>query len=564
MRAARHAGFDNLSLDLIYGWPGQTIDKWRSDLSRVLSGEIGGSLPEHLSLYGLIVEPGTPMADAVHRGVLSAVDDDAAADFYELAVEMLTETGWLHYEIANWAASTETTSRHNAIYWRNGDYAGIGAGAHGHIGGRRMMNQPSPKRYIALLEQGDFPVTNVEHIDARTAMGETMMLGLRLLQDGVSRAAFEARHGIAIEQQFGSQITRLVSLGLLVADDKMRPSLAARNAACQFRLHRVYLSLSTSPASEIEIYDLALESLFGLIRGERFASRTQSALRKRAVAKLARIRAILSNLGDPHQRYPIVHVTGTSGKGSTAATISAILTAAGYRVGLRTSPYLQVATEKLQIGPSLIDAASFNEIVRGVLAEASRDSNSDISTLPFSYAEAWALMGFLWFAERNVDVAVVEVGAGGRFDATNVIDSIVSVITTVGLDHVVSLGPTVLDIAWHKAGIIKPGSTVVVGHVPDVALAIIAREAEAAGSRLVRTHETDISTMSLPKGWSGFRRQNAEVAAAVVETLRGTGFEIPDAAIAAGVRSMRLPGRLERMPGATRSRGLDRWCTQRR
>ena len=220
MRAARDAGFDNLSLDLIYGWPGQTIEKWRSDLSRVLAGDIGGSPPEHLSLYGLIVEPGTPMAEAVHRGILSAVDDDAAADFYELAVEMLAEAGWLHYEIANWAHSPETTSRHNAIYWRNGDYAGVGAGAYGHVAGRRTMNQPSPKRYITLLDQGDSPVTNVESIEPRTAMGETMMLGLRLLQDGVSRAAFEARHGISIEQQFGAQMIRLTSLGLLVADDR--------------------------------------------------------------------------------------------------------------------------------------------------------------------------------------------------------------------------------------------------------------------------------------------------------------------------------------------------------
>jgi oxygen-independent coproporphyrinogen-3 oxidase len=218
MSSARQAGFANLSLDIIYGWPGQTIDKWRSDLSRVLAGDIGGSAPDHLSLYGLIVEPGTPMADAVHRGILAPVDDDAAADFYELAMEMLAEAGWLHYEIANWAASAESTSRHNAIYWRNGDYAGIGAGGHGHISGRRTMNQPSPKRYITLLEQGDSPVTNVEHIDARTAMGETMMLGLRLLQGGVSRAAFEARHGISIEELFGPQLNRLTSLGLLIPD----------------------------------------------------------------------------------------------------------------------------------------------------------------------------------------------------------------------------------------------------------------------------------------------------------------------------------------------------------
>jgi oxygen-independent coproporphyrinogen III oxidase len=215
MNAARHAGFDNLSLDLIYGWPGQTFESWKSDLEWVLAGEPGGSPPDHLSLYGLIVEPGTPMAEAVHLRILTPVDDDTVADLYELASTMLEEAGWRHYEIANWARSADTASRHNAVYWRNGDYAGIGAGAHGHVGGRRTMNQPSPTRYITTLERGESPVTNVEQIDARTAMGETMMLGLRLLEDGVSALAFKARHHIALEDQFGPQISKLSSLGLL-------------------------------------------------------------------------------------------------------------------------------------------------------------------------------------------------------------------------------------------------------------------------------------------------------------------------------------------------------------
>ena len=239
VRAARIAGFENLSLDLIYGWPGQTIEGWGSDLSRVLSGEIGGFRPDHLSLYGLIVEPGTPMADAVHRGILAPVDDDTAADFYELAVGTLTEAGWLQYEIANWAAAAESASRHNAVYWCNGDYAGIGAGAHGHFKGQRTMNQPSPKRYIALLERGESPVTNVEQIDAATAMAETMMLGLRLLNDGVSAAAFEARHGISIENQFAPQIAKLTAVGLIEADGRSirltpRGALIANSVCAEF------------------------------------------------------------------------------------------------------------------------------------------------------------------------------------------------------------------------------------------------------------------------------------------------------------------------------------------
>ena len=132
------------------------------------------------------------MADAVQRGILAPVDDDTAADFHELAMSMLADAGWTHYEIANWSSSPETASRHNAIYWRNGDYAGIGAGAHGHMRNRRIMNQPSPSRYIASLQRGEHVVTNVEEISERTAMGETMMLGLRLLQDGVFGAIVRA------------------------------------------------------------------------------------------------------------------------------------------------------------------------------------------------------------------------------------------------------------------------------------------------------------------------------------------------------------------------------------
>ena len=227
--AARRAGFDNISLDFIYGWPGQTFDQWRSDLSRLLSGEVGGRPPDHLSLYGLIVEPGTPMADAVRRGILAPVDDDTAADFQELAGSMLAEAGWIHYEIANWASAPPAVSRHNAVYWRNGDYAGIGAGAHGHLGNRRTMNQPSPGRYIAALERNESVVTNVEELDDRTAMGETMMLGLRLLQDGVSPPSFARRHGVSLFDQFRSQLARLTKIGLLEADD-VRVRLTERGA----------------------------------------------------------------------------------------------------------------------------------------------------------------------------------------------------------------------------------------------------------------------------------------------------------------------------------------------
>jgi oxygen-independent coproporphyrinogen-3 oxidase len=237
--AARAAGFANISLDFIYGWPGQTLDRWRRDLEWVLGGQVGGAPPDHLSLYGLIVEPGTPMADAVHRGILTPVDDDTAADFTELAMELLAAAGWTHYEIANWCARPDAASRHNAIYWRNGDYAGIGAGAHGHVGATRTMNQPSPQRYIDALLAGRSPLSNTESISERTAMGETMMLGLRLLQNGVSTEAFIQRHGVSIEEQFGAQLARLDRLGLLIVERERvrlshRGGLLANSVCAEF------------------------------------------------------------------------------------------------------------------------------------------------------------------------------------------------------------------------------------------------------------------------------------------------------------------------------------------
>jgi oxygen-independent coproporphyrinogen III oxidase len=142
---------------------------------------------------------------------------------------VLADAGWIHYEIANWASSPHTASRHNAIYWRNGDYAGIGAGSHGHVRNRRTMNQPAPGRYIAALEREEHVVTNIEEIDERTAMGETMMLGLRLLEDGVSVPSFALRHGFPLFEQFGPQIEKLTLQGLLETDDR-RVRLTERGA----------------------------------------------------------------------------------------------------------------------------------------------------------------------------------------------------------------------------------------------------------------------------------------------------------------------------------------------
>lgn len=223
LAASRRAGFANVSVDLIFGWPGQTLESWRADLAAILGATHGGIVPDHLSLYSLIVEPGTAMADAVARGILTPVDDDASADFYELAIDRLDAAGWLHYEIANWASAPAFVSRHNRVYWRNGDYLGIGAGAHGHVAGTRWMNHPLPISYCAAVESGRGARSNTERIGTATAMGETMMLGLRLLADGVVESDFLNRHGRSIQEAFGSTIHELAEIGLLhVGDGRVR------------------------------------------------------------------------------------------------------------------------------------------------------------------------------------------------------------------------------------------------------------------------------------------------------------------------------------------------------
>jgi len=210
MAAARAAGFTNVNLDFIYGWPGQVLEDWELDLDTALAWQ-----PEHLSLYALTLEPGTPLARAVERGLLSVPDDDVVAEMAELAEAKLTAAGWTHYEVSNWARSPGLVSRHNLIYWKNGSYLGLGAGAHGYVGHVRSSNERLPARYIKLVQEGRLPVVSQETIDSRTEMTETMMLGLRLLEEGVSAAAFAARHGCSLEDIFGREIRLLSERGLV-------------------------------------------------------------------------------------------------------------------------------------------------------------------------------------------------------------------------------------------------------------------------------------------------------------------------------------------------------------
>jgi oxygen-independent coproporphyrinogen-3 oxidase len=209
---AHAAGFERISIDLIFGWPGQTLDSWRHDLDTLLTSPVG---PNHLSLYSLIVEPGTPYADMQARGILPIPDDDATADMYELAVNLLRDAGWTHYEIANWTRDPDHWSRHNALYWQHGDYLGVGAGAHGHLDGTRTINHLLPETWVTAVTAGEPTVANTEIIDGQTSITETVLMGLRLLRSGIADDAFETRHGVALRSLAGDAIDRMTGIDLI-------------------------------------------------------------------------------------------------------------------------------------------------------------------------------------------------------------------------------------------------------------------------------------------------------------------------------------------------------------
>jgi len=213
---ARQAGFDNLNLDWIYGLPGQSLESWKSNIELAI-----GLAPEHLSLYALSIEHGTPFKEMLTRGLLPLLDSDLAADMYEWASYKLEAAGYQQYEISNWA-KTGAACKHNLQYWRTWPYLGLGAGAHGFADGFRTSNVLAPAAYIQRFKQGgifQFPRTaataTIEKIDEQRAMGEVMMMGLRLVKEGVARQSFSDRFRRGLDEVYGHQIEKLQNLGLL-------------------------------------------------------------------------------------------------------------------------------------------------------------------------------------------------------------------------------------------------------------------------------------------------------------------------------------------------------------
>ncbi len=281
---------------------------------------------------------------------------------------------------------------------------------------------------------------------------------------------------------------------------------------------------------------------------------------------LSNSQTLMGVMGDPHKKFRSVHIAGTNGKGSTSAFLAGMLRAAGFRVGLYTSPHLVSFTERIRIDNVQISEQKVVELARRV-REGYRgipvaDGSGDISP---TFFEVTTAMAFTWFAEESVDIAVIEVGMGGRLDSTNVITPLVSVITNIDLEHTEFLGDTLELIAREKAGIIKPGAPVVTGATQRSVIEVIERE---AAEKCVPVYR--LSKDFLPQKVSSDRTQafdylgmqasykdvrialhgmyqvdNACLAIAAVECMRKAGIALDEPALRHGLEQARWEGRLE-------------------
>ncbi|TDE01295.1 radical SAM family heme chaperone HemW [Jiangella asiatica] len=223
---ARRAGFEHVSLDLIYGTPGETVDDWRASVEAALTAG-----PDHVSAYALIVEEGTRLAGRMARGELPLPDDDDQADKYLLADSLLTAAGFTWYELSNWASSPAARCRHNELYWTGADWWGVGPGAHSHIGGTRWWNVKHPAAWAARLAAGSSPAHAREILDAETRRVERVLLEVRLAaglsldvldDDGRRTAARVAADGLADPSAVDDGRLVLTRTGRLLADAVVR------------------------------------------------------------------------------------------------------------------------------------------------------------------------------------------------------------------------------------------------------------------------------------------------------------------------------------------------------
>jgi len=220
---ASSAGFSHISLDLIFGIPGQTLESWQKTLHSAIDLPI-----DHLSLYSLTIEEGTPLQQKVQQGIVEIPDEDLAGEMYEHAIGTLPSYGFSHYEISNWARYDDGRSVHNTQYWRCLPYIGLGAGAHGYFSHNRYSNVreiiPYMTKIASFTDQVAKPPATAEliYLEPWDEMQEFMMLGLRLTNEGVSRSEFQNRFQFSLDELFNRQICHLKEQGLL-EDDKTQP-----------------------------------------------------------------------------------------------------------------------------------------------------------------------------------------------------------------------------------------------------------------------------------------------------------------------------------------------------
>ena len=299
-------------------------------------------------------------------------------------------------------------------------------------------------------------------------------------------------------------------------------------------------------------YNLALDYLYSFVD---YSLKHASELAK-ADFNLDRMRDLMAELGNPQDQYPIIHVAGTKGKGSVSALAASALQAAGYKTGLYTSPHLQDYVERIQVDMQPMSHAEMAALVEEIKPAVAR--------VPYlTTFEITTALGFLYFARQGCDAAVIEVGLGGRLDATNIVTPRVSVITSLSLDHTLVLGDTLAKIAGEKAGIIKPGMPVVSSPQKDEALTVlknVADENDCDFTLVGRdvefkplSHSMDgqtlqVSTSNLPPLaltiplLGEHQVQNAAVAYAA---LKASGLDVPDEAIQQGFAATKWRSRFE-------------------
>lgn len=275
------------------------------------------------------------------------------------------------------------------------------------------------------------------------------------------------------------------------------------------------------------------------------------------------MRVLTEALGSPQLRFPSVLIAGTNGKGSTSATLASILRAGGYRVGLYTSPHLMRVNERVRVDGKDISDDDFAAYYFRVDDCARRLVGEGRLQWHPSFFETMTALAFLAFAERKVDIAVLEVGMGGRLDATNIVEPLVSIITDVSLDHTEWLGSTITDIAREKAGILRRNGVLVTlpqhpeanQAIGEAAVALNVRGVNAAEyipSRGDKGHAYELTVLGesveivSPLGGAHQQRNVALAIAAAVELCNKHGYKLSARQIAEGVRSTRWPGRLER------------------